>query len=211
MLLLTVLLIYQRVIVSELQTENRKLEKERGELLYEATRLEELTMLKLADLSVLEEHVRDILEGKNGETDSVETVTSGVSRTPEYSSIFNLPVVWPLKTGWVTREYDASKAHTGIDIAAAAGDEVLSTGDGVVKRVLEDNILGKMVVLGHWAGMETSYAHNSEILVNEGDFVSKGQVIAKVGSTGRSSAPHLHYEVRIYGQPIDPRIHLDRE
>jgi len=70
---------------------------------------------------------------------------------------------------------------------------------------------GKMVVLNHGEGITTLYAHLSTIHVKEGEPVSKGQVIANVGNTGKSTSPHLHYEVRVKGVPIDPRRNLIQE
>jgi murein DD-endopeptidase MepM/ murein hydrolase activator NlpD len=94
--------------------------------------------------------------------------------------------------------------HTGIDIVAATGTPVQAPGNGVVSFVGNDETLGQVVVLSHGPELESMYGHNSSILVRPGDFVVEGQAIAQVGSTGLSSGPHLHYEIRWFGRAIDP-------
>lgn len=194
-----------------------EVEVERGRLLYEKVIYTEKTGRRLVELEELERRVRNILDGKDGSVEESDDADStaparrlGRLRRLE-AGMFTLPVVWPLRQGWVTREYRPERGHTGVDIATAEGAEVFSTGNGYVKKVHEDEILGKTVEISHWGGIETLYAHNSEILVEEGDEVSADQIIALAGSTGKSSAPHLHFEVRIDGKTIDPRIHLDRD
>jgi murein DD-endopeptidase MepM/ murein hydrolase activator NlpD len=97
------------------------------------------------------------------------------------------------------------RPHTGIDLSAPQGTPIYATADG---RVLEAGYsaggFGKKVLVDHGFGYRTLYGHCSELLVNPGQFVKRGEVIAKVGSTGLSKAPHLHYEVHINGRPVDP-------
>ena len=194
-----------------------EVEEERGKLLYEKMMFAEKTGLRLAELAEFEQRVRNILEGKGGMPQEKETADSTAAAVDFNGSLnlrpsmFTLPVIWPLEKGWVTRAYQPERKHMGVDIATMEGADVFSTGNGIVKKVYEDEILGKTVEISHWGGMETLYAHNSKILVEADEAVSAGQVIAYAGSTGKSSAPHLHFEVRIDGKPIDPSIHLDRE
>ena len=98
------------------------------------------------------------------------------------------------------------KLHTGIDIAAASGTNILAANAGTVISAGWNNGYGYMVMVDHGGGIVTLYAHSSKLLVSKGNVVVKGQAIAKVGSTGMSTGPHLHFEVRvngIYKNPMD--------
>jgi murein DD-endopeptidase MepM/ murein hydrolase activator NlpD len=97
--------------------------------------------------------------------------------------------------------------HTGVDIGALWGSPVLAAADGQVIHAGWFGGYGKLVVVDHGAGVSTLYAHLYEILVSPGASVRRGQVVGRVGSTGFSTGPHLHFEIRIDGQPIDPLSH----
>lgn len=94
--------------------------------------------------------------------------------------------------------------HWGVDFCTWAGEPVYATADGNVVKAKTDGGLGKVVVIDHGNGYRTCYAHNSEIKVTRGQRVKRGDVVALVGRSGRATAPHLHYEVRLNGQALDP-------
>ncbi len=96
------------------------------------------------------------------------------------------------------------KLHEGVDISAPFGTPVRVTADGVVVRVKRDPGYGLMVEVRHGKGLTTRYGHNSRVFVRPGQRVKRGDVIALVGSTGKSTGPHVHYEVRLNGKPLNP-------
>ncbi len=100
--------------------------------------------------------------------------------------------------------------HEGLDFAAPTGTPIHSASGGVVTWAASKRGYGKLVEINHGNGLVTRYAHASKLLVKRGDLVEKGQLIAKVGSTGRSTGPHLHFEVRMAGHPLDPTLFLAR-
>ena len=124
-----------------------------------------------------------------------------------------IPSMWPLK-GYVTREFRVTggekheQYHPGMDIAAKRNTPVRASAEGVVTTSGWDETYGYLVVIDHGFGFTTVYGHNSRNLVNVGDRVGRGQTIAFLGSTGKSTAPHLHFEVRKNGVPEDPRKYL---
>ncbi|SHF30667.1 Murein DD-endopeptidase MepM and murein hydrolase activator NlpD, contain LysM domain [Thermoanaerobacter uzonensis DSM 18761] len=101
------------------------------------------------------------------------------------------------------------RMHTGIDIAANAGDEIVAAADGIVRTAGYYGGYGNTVIIDHSDGVSTLYAHCSMVLVKLGQIVKKGQKIALVGSTGISTGPHLHFEVRLNNIPMDPMKALD--
>jgi murein DD-endopeptidase MepM/ murein hydrolase activator NlpD len=112
----------------------------------------------------------------------------------------------PLR-GPVTRHFGpiaTGQFHTGVDVAGDTGEPVLAAGEGVVSFVGDDDTFGLVLVISHTARLSTMYGHNDRVLVRVGDFVSAGQTVAEVGSTGQSSAPHMHFEVHWDGRAIDP-------
>ena len=100
------------------------------------------------------------------------------------------------------------RAHKGIDLAAPTGTPVYATADGYVERANWFSSYGKYIQIDHGAEMETRFAHLSGIEVSAGQRVKKGQLIGYVGSTGRSTGPHLHYEVRIAGKAVNPTPYM---
>jgi murein DD-endopeptidase MepM/ murein hydrolase activator NlpD len=119
----------------------------------------------------------------------------------------SLPRGWPLAArGYVTRGHLARVrgSHPGMDIAVASGSQILASGGGTVAEVGEDSVYGRFVRIAHPGGYESLYAHASSLLVHARDRVPQGRVIALSGSTGVSTAPHLHFEIRKDGRPVDP-------
>jgi murein DD-endopeptidase MepM/ murein hydrolase activator NlpD len=128
---------------------------------------------------------------------------------PRFAGDSATPLVWPLDVaGFVTRGQvrpgDPAESHPGIDIAVPAGTPVRAAGSGLVAQARTDPAYGLFVLLRHGGGYETMYGHASRLLVQEGDSVQAGQVIALSGSSGRSTAPHLHFEIRREGRSLDP-------
>jgi murein DD-endopeptidase MepM/ murein hydrolase activator NlpD len=104
-----------------------------------------------------------------------------------------------------------SAQHNGIDIDLNKGDKVLAAFDGMVRIATRHGAYGNVVIVRHYNGLETVYAHLSKIKVKPGQVVLSGQVIGLGGSTGRSTGPHLHFEVRFMGQPVNPRYLISFE
>ena len=126
------------------------------------------------------------------------------------------PVTTP--TGWPTNgfissgyglRWNGAEFHQGIDIAAEMGTPIVATADGVVTIAgWNAGGYGNMVDIDHGSGVSTRYGHASAVVVTPGQRVRRGQIIAYVGSTGHSTGPHLHYEVRLSGQPVNPTSYL---
>ena len=129
-----------------------------------------------------------------------------------------LPTLYPVDVpytsssfGWRRDPFLGIRAfHKGLDFSAAHGEKIRSTGAGMVTMVGKGKNYGNFLKIKHGDGLETRYAHCSKILVKKGDIVEKNQVIALVGNTGRSTGPHLHYEIRLNGRALDPRQYLKK-
>lgn len=114
--------------------------------------------------------------------------------------------------GWITSYFGprfspysgALKMHEGMDIGARPGTNIFSPADGVITFAGEKSGFGKFVQIDHGYGMETIFGHASAVLVRTGQRIKRGDLIARVGNTGRSTGPHLHYEVRVNGTAVDP-------
>lgn len=123
-----------------------------------------------------------------------------------------IPSIMPLAAAKLTSNYGmrthpvigGRHNHKGVDLAAPTGTPVYATADGVVSRADHFSSYGLYVALQHGAALETRYAHMSRLAVAAGERVSKGDIIGYVGSTGRSTGPHLHYEVRMDGVAVNP-------
>lgn len=128
------------------------------------------------------------------------------------------PSIWPAQ-GWVSSPFGhrvdpftgRRAFHEGIDIANHKGTRIVAAASGTVTYAGYMGGYGKVVIIDHGYGIETRYGHNQEIKVRKGESVSKGQLIALMGSTGRSTGAHLHYEVRINGTPVSPWKYLPKE
>jgi len=122
----------------------------------------------------------------------------------------------PVEKGWVSSSYGTrtdpftgrKSWHNGIDFAGKPGANVVAVASGVVTWSSKYNHYGNMVEIDHGEGFVTRYAHNQENKVKVGDLVQRGQVIATVGSTGRSTGPHLHFEVYKHGRSVDPSTYI---
>lgn len=125
------------------------------------------------------------------------------------------PSIWPTK-GWVTSSFGYRRSpftrlrefHKGLDVAARVGTPVISPADGEITYADTKGRLGKTIKIDHGYDLETRYGHLSEIYVKSGQKVKRGDKIGAVGNTGRSTGPHLHYEVRVGEVPVNPRRYI---
>lgn len=149
---------------------------------------------------------------------STEYLSSIEARLLQQSVLKNtLPNVSPINAafnsssfGWRLDPFNGHKAfHEGLDFTANTGTPIYAAAGGIVAAAEHTPDYGKIVRIDHGSGLETRYAHASRLLVKVGERVNKGQKIAEVGSTGRSTGPHLHYEIRLSGNPLDPRKYLN--
>jgi murein DD-endopeptidase MepM/ murein hydrolase activator NlpD len=129
-----------------------------------------------------------------------------------------VPTLWPT-SGRVTDDFGfrkdpftrRTKYHDGIDIGADYGISIKASASGIVTLAERTSGYGLAVKISHGRGIYTLYGHASKLLVKVGQTVKKGDVIAKVGSSGRSTGPHLHFEVLLYGTPVSPLQYLDEK
>lgn len=202
----------------QVEARNIVLEEEAAkvaELERELERLEDLR-LRILDLAGID--VREEIEARTaervGEVVEEQTVAGIASpagpvlASPSTKTRGTMPSMWPVE-GVISRGFtdsgEPSKLHYGMDIAAAHRAKVHASGAGMVVFAGRDSVFGLMVVIEHGRDVMSYYGHNSMLEVGRGDRVKRGDVIARVGSTGESTAPHLHFEVRKKGNPINPR------
>ena len=127
-----------------------------------------------------------------------------------------LPSIYPVNVpyrsssyGWRQDPFRGVRAfHSGLDFSAAHGEPIIATAGGIVVEATQGINYGKFITLKHGDGLETRYAHASKLFVKKGDLVNKKDIIALVGNTGRSTGPHLHYEIRLKGRPLDPTNYI---
>jgi murein DD-endopeptidase MepM/ murein hydrolase activator NlpD len=129
---------------------------------------------------------------------------------PRFEAGPSFPTHWPLDSrGIVTRGQVTSgprnETHPGVDIAVPVGTPIRAAGGGLISEVGDDPEYGRFVIVDHPSDYQSLYGHASRLLVQAGDSVQAGQVIALAGSTGRSTGPHLHFEIRRGARAIDPR------
>jgi len=127
-----------------------------------------------------------------------------------------LPSIYPVNVpyrsssyGWRQDPFRGVRAfHSGLDFSAAHGEPIIATAGGIVVEASQGRNYGKFITIKHGDGLETRYAHASKLFVKKGDLVNKKDVIALVGNTGRSTGPHLHYEIRLKGRPLNPTNYI---
>ncbi|MDR7435531.1 MAG: peptidoglycan DD-metalloendopeptidase family protein [Armatimonadota bacterium] len=188
-------------LISQVQREQRALEQE-------AERKRQL-LAEIAQKRALYEQVVEDLERESKELEElIRQIQAGSRR---FGVISRGALLWPLEgeitSGFGVRRHPIfriAKMHTGVDIASTWGTPVPAAGDGEVIYAGWFGGYGKIVVIDHGGGLSTLYAHLSTILVELGQKVKRGQIIGRVGSTGYSTGPHLHFEIRIDGRPVDP-------
>ena len=123
-----------------------------------------------------------------------------------------IPSIRPTDVGWVSSRFGMrddpftgkGRFHHGLDFSVPTGTHVRVTGDGIITMVQQQRGLGKVIKVDHGNSVVTVYAHLDKMDVKKGDAVKRGQVIGKSGNTGRSTAPHLHYEIRVQGRSVNP-------
>lgn len=134
------------------------------------------------------------------------------------ATLLATPFLWPVLGPISSRFGDVrlsshsggTRPHRGVDIPAPLGTPIAAPADGVVRLVGCDSDYGRLILLDHGYGYSTLYGHLRKILVKRGDRVREGQSIGTVGSSGKSTGPHLHYEVRIQGRPVNPASYLNQ-
>jgi len=164
----------------------------------------------LSDISTLEES----LHHEEKQLKMLESVTLGhhIENTRYLSGR-------PITKGWLSSYFGVRKdpfsgkpaLHKGVDFAGSENADIIATASGVVSWASERYGYGQLIEINHGGGYKTRYGHNKTIKVSVGDVVTKGQVIAKMGSTGRSTGPHVHYEILRNNRQIDPKKYVYRK
>ena len=154
-----------------------------------------------------EEHVAEV-EALEAESAAL-TARLQAQGTTSTGPVSSSGLVWPV-SGPVTSVFGMrwGRMHTGIDIAVPTGTAVQSSASGTIVHAGWNGGYGLLVVIDHGGGLATAYAHNSSVLVGVGQAVEQGETVALSGSTGHSTGPHVHYEVRVNGVPVDPLLYL---
>ena len=206
---------YGRLLIKTRETV--MLERQVDELSRRNERIGELTR-NLARLHEMDGRIRGMLgmDTKGADTVASAGLALGIDREVHGEGeqiLMATPTFWPVK-GYITKGYSvaggegSSQYHSGIDIAVERGTPVKASASGEVSDAGWDDTYGYYVVLDHGYGIKTLYGHNERLVVMKGERVGRGQTIAFSGNTGRSSAPHLHFEVSRNNIAVDPLKYL---
>jgi len=223
---------YDTSLMEELEIEKQELEKQKSKLEEDSIRCASLKNdleIKLASLnntveirtqylSKLEKDetaLEKSIDNLNAEAKKLEAELAALASNSATSKYTGGKMVWPLPGHYVITSKFGNrlhpvlkvyKLHTGVDLAGSGcnGDPVVAAAAGTVITAKYNTAYGNYVVIDHGGGITTLYAHSSKLLVKAGDKVKAGQEIMKVGSTGYSTGPHLHFEVRENGKYVDP-------
>ena len=181
---------------------------EEAEKIKKDLNLEDLIISKKTTENIEEVKTNDIelakntiLEKKNIQNDNSIADINGIK-------IATLPVTGTISSRYGVRSKIRVSTHTGLDIAVSTGTPIKVIADGTVVSAQYTGAYGNLVKIDHGNGFESWYAHTSKMYVTVGQKVSAGDVIAAVGSTGNSTGPHLHLEIRLNGQSVDPQKYL---
>ena len=206
-----------------IDTEKQKLENQKNELavivesqtkttrtLQNTKKLRESFLERLSDQ---EQETQQQIDEYNKQYEEINRQIIALVANGIDSNYIGGTLAWPVP-GYtkITSEYamrvhpitGVYKLHTGVDISAPMGANFISANDGIVVKAEMNSAYGNMVIIDHGGGISTLYAHGSEILVTVGQSVKRGDAILKVGSTGYSTGPHAHFEVRINGVTTNP-------
>ena len=171
----------------------------------------------ISKLSTEEQELQAKIDEYNGQVNAIEAEIKLMALNSISADYIGGAMTWPIP-GYttITSEYGmrvhpitgAYKLHTGTDIGAPMGADFVSAAKGVVVKATYNAAYGNMVIIDHGGGVQTLYAHGSEILVQVGQEVEAGTPVLKVGTTGYSTGPHAHFEIRINGQTVNPLEYL---
>jgi murein DD-endopeptidase MepM/ murein hydrolase activator NlpD len=225
-------------LVYILTSENKRLKEEKAKISYVAAKQDKLEQMgrylqgiarsastdqKKSQNSLLAQKARRLgVVPRDNTDDMLDSLTkpstskandAGKRTVATEQYLASLPNIQPVVDGWITRGYlveanDTEQVHFGVDYAATQGTPIRATAPGMVENVFNDRYFGLILTIKHAYGMSTRYGHCSQILVSKGDHVERGQTVGLVGNTGRSSAPHLHYEVLKDGKNVDPASYI---
>lgn len=167
-----------------------------------------------SDIKILKNSIDDLSQLYSRTVIPVADLTSAEVKLEKY--LETIPTLWPVR-GDITDNFGYRKDpftrrtryHEGLDIGADSGTSIKAAASGKVTMSERTGGTGLTVKIDHGRGIVTVYGHASKLLAKVGQIVKKGDVIAKVGSSGRSTGPHLHFEVRLYGTAVDPLQYLD--
>ena len=216
---------YYEIAVQETVVEKVNTSEEAEELVNE---IKEENDSEEIDLSIVEKYTQneeevntsDLEVAKVNVQETVQTAIEEIEQQKEEKERWNaLPSINGIKLavtpieGTITSRYGVSSrirksTHTGLDISAVTGTDIKVVADGTVISAGYNGSYGYLVKVDHGNGVETWYAHTSKMYVKKGDTVKAGDVIAAVGSTGNSTGPHLHLEIRVNGETVDPQNYL---
>ena len=219
---------YYEIAVQETVVEKVNTSEEAEELVNE---IKEENDSEEINLSIVEKYTQneeeantsDLEVAKANVQETVQTAIEEIEQQKEEEERWNaLPSINGIKLavtpieGTITSRYGVSSrirksTHTGLDISAVTGTDIKVVADGTVISAGYSGSYGYLVKVDHGNGVETWYAHTSKMYVKKGDTVKAGDVIAAVGSTGNSTGPHLHLEIRVNGEHVDPQDYLYKD
>ena len=200
----------------KLETEKRTSQK--TEIALSNTKL--LRENYISKLSEEEKQIQAKIDEYNNQINEVEAEIRALAATINFGEDYRGgQMQWPIYGHYkITSNYGMRvhpitgvyKLHTGVDISATIGTDFTAIADGVVVKAEPNRAYGNMVIIDHGGGVQTLYAHGSQIVATLGQEVKAGDVVLKVGSTGYSTGPHAHFEVRINGNPVNPLEYVQK-
>lgn len=189
---------------------NKQTQQKKSQVLTNTRKMREYYLSKL---TAQELELQNKIDEYNSQVAEIEAEIRLLALNSISKDYIGGAMIWPVPgyTG-ITSEYGmrvhpitgAYKLHTGVDIGAPMGASFVASANGIVSKATYNSAYGNMVIIDHGGGVQTLYAHGSEIIAQIGQTVKAGDEVLKVGSTGYSTGPHAHFEIRINGQTVNP-------